>query len=211
VRKEIVFEASDSRSGAVVTLTRSPLGAERAAMEVRERALELAGAFDEKSAGNRLPKEKIVELLTAGFDNPSLRRERRWLSVQRIPSISEYQGPGNQRYVTYAYDVEECSGKVIPFTKYDGTEAEDCDGNALAPQRHFVTVTVMQTRYTSMRGNYLNGATGEMSKLLETLWIMDVSAPASKFNTKLGDELMAVARSLKVTPPVVTEDDLDAR
>lgn len=199
VRKEKVFEAAGATSGATVTLTRSPLGADRTAAEKRERLLELAGAFDPKRQTN-IPSDEIVKILTLSFDDPDMRRERQWLGVRRRPGVEERLGPLGQRYIGFSYDLQECSGKVTAFTREDGTNVEDCDGKVLPWRRHYVAATVIPTKYTSMRSSSLDGSSGMMSRLLETLWLLDASAPAAKVDSKgsLGAELEAVARSFTV-------------
>lgn len=205
VRKEKVFDASEPSSKASVAITRSPLGAERSDAELRESLMDLAGAFDEKRR-KELSKEDIVRILTQAFDEPGARRERQWVEVKRIPGIDEYQGPGGQRYVRFAYETQECTGKVSPFTRYDGASMEDCDGKVLPWRRHFVTATVMPTKYTSMRSSYLDGSSGSRSRLIESLWLLDASAPSDRAEKGLGSDLEKIANSFSVSLPVLDED-----
>eukprot|EP00418_Pyrodinium_bahamense_P081957 CAMPEP_0179073298 /NCGR_PEP_ID=MMETSP0796-20121207/32499_1 /TAXON_ID=73915 /ORGANISM="Pyrodinium bahamense, Strain pbaha01" /LENGTH=336 /DNA_ID=CAMNT_0020770487 /DNA_START=62 /DNA_END=1072 /DNA_ORIENTATION=+ len=206
VRKEKVFDASDTSSKASVIVTRTPLGAGRSESEMREEIMELAGAFDEKRQKD-MTKEDIVKILTQAFDNAPARRDRQWVSVSRLPGTDEYLGPGGQRYVRFAYDTEECTGKVSQFKRYDGSSIEDCDGRVLPRRRHFVTATVMPTKYTSMRSSYLDGSSGSRSRLIESLWLLDASAPAAQAEQGLSGDLEKIARSFSVALPAFDPED----
>lgn len=205
VRREKVFEASEPGIKASLVVTRAPLGAERSESEVRESLMDLAGAF-QKRREKDLSKEEIVKIITRAFDDPAARRERQWMSVTRLPDISEYQDVNGQRYVRFGYDAEECTGQVASFTRYDGAVLDDCDGRVLPQRRHFLTAIVIPTKYTSMRSNYLDGSNGQRSRFLESLWLLDASAPVSVVEKGLCGDLPKIADSFQVTPPVFQEE-----
>jgi len=195
VRKEKVFDASDASTGARVTITRTPLGADQFEEEKRGRLLDLVGAFD-ANRKSQISAEDIVKILTANFDDVARRRDAQWLAVQRRPGVQDYTGPGGQRYVSYEYDVQECSGFVTEFTKDDGTTIEECDGKVQPWRRHYVSASVLPTTFTSMKNE-------EMNKVFEALWFLDASAPVKKIEAKgstLAAELADAARSFSVTP-----------
>lgn len=203
MRKERVFEALEPSIKGRVVLTRTPLGADWRESEFREDLLELAGAFDRQGT-QTLSKEEIVRIITKSFDDIKGRRARQWLSVERRPEISEYLDSAGQRYVRFAYDTEECSGSVVADGRPDGTVLEDCDGRRYPPTRHYMTAMVQPTKYTSMRMGYLEGAKGPMSRNIESLWLMDVSAPVSKVKKgNLDADLQKIANSLEVTLPAL--------
>lgn len=210
VRKETVYEASESRGSkdrGIVTISRTPLGADRSAADTRERLFELAGAFD-RDAKKKLSKEDIVALMTSKFDDMASQRERGWLDVQRVPAATkEYEGPGGQRYVRFAYDARECSGSVFEFKKGDKVTNE-CDGEELPWRRHLLVVTVMPTKYISMRSDYLNGVpSGAMSKLLESMWLLDASAYVNSPGEPSPPDLEDIAQSFSVAIPVPDPED----
>jgi len=205
VRREQLFEATDSSSGATVVLTRTPLGASRKQEDARERIFELAGAFDPQRK-NDLPLDEIIKILTLSLEDPKLRRAKKWVAVKRGPQNEEAPGPGGQRYVYFDYDVQECTGTVTGFKRDDGSTIEDCDGKVLPWRRHFIAATVLPTKYTSMRSSYLDGSLGLNSRIFDSLWLLDASVPVKKINGKagVGDELRAAVRSFSVQPAAIT-------
>lgn len=170
VKKEVVFDAADAK-GAQVVITRGPLGADANQQDFREKIMDLAGAFDAKSK-NKLPKEQVVSILTSSFDDPKARRARQIMEVERGTRVEEYTGPGGQRYVTFSYEARECTGPVTEYTNGEGKLVPDCDGKKKPRTRHVLTATVLPTRYTAQRET-------TMSRFLESLWLLDASAPVA--------------------------------
>jgi len=195
LRKEVVFEARQKSTGASVSVVRTPLFAssERGGSD---KLAVLSGAFDERAPKS---KEDIVDILSSGFDDPAVRRERQWLDVKRLPGMQEYKGPGGQRYVGFRYDAQQCKGTVAEYTTSGGETKLDCDGEVLPLRRHFISATSMPTVYTSMRKQ---PGEEDRSALVESLWLLDVSAPVDKLGANdLGIALEKIAGSFSVPLP----------
>eukprot|EP00930_Biecheleria_cincta_P012352 TRINITY_DN11603_c0_g1_i1.p1 TRINITY_DN11603_c0_g1~~TRINITY_DN11603_c0_g1_i1.p1 ORF type:complete len:203 (+),score=37.57 TRINITY_DN11603_c0_g1_i1:224-832(+) len=202
-----MLDAVQPSIGAKLQIERIPLGAERTDAESRERLLSLAGSFDlKKKAQNS--KEQLVSLLTAPLDSPEGRRERQYVDVEKLPGSAEFSGPGGSRYVQFAYDVTECTGPVYKFVRDDGVSFEDCDGDVLPRKRHFATATVLPTKYTSMRNNFLNSVEGSQDNIrfLESLWLLDISVPVDKVTDQLAASLARVGQTFAVQPARFEEE-----
>jgi len=197
LRSAKIYEAQDKESGATISVKRSPLGADQSVNG--ERILELADAFDGKKSGKPISKEEVVKLLTEDFDNPTARRARQIVEVRRLPEIEEFRSPGDRRYVRFGYDSRDCTGKVFPYTRYDGVNYEECDGKVSPWRRHIVCATVLPTRFTSMR-SMVEGTEIPLSRLYETLWLFDATAPVSSMTPRLQSDLEESARSFSVPP-----------
>lgn len=186
VKKELLFEAADPRSGATVTLKRTPIGSDA-------RMPQLAGSFDPGEQRKAVTKETVVSLLMEGFATPAARRQRQLVDFQQLPVIQDYNGAGGQRYVQFAYDVQRCSGRVTEFQNEAGKTIEDCDGSVTF-ERHYATATVMPTKFTSIRSDY------EESRFVECLWLLDAMSP-DEADKALNDDLSALGRSFSVEVP----------
>eukprot|EP00929_Paragymnodinium_shiwhaense_P077383 TRINITY_DN39837_c0_g1_i1.p1 TRINITY_DN39837_c0_g1~~TRINITY_DN39837_c0_g1_i1.p1 ORF type:complete len:409 (+),score=50.13 TRINITY_DN39837_c0_g1_i1:86-1312(+) len=197
ITKERVYEAGDRKTGSSASITRTPLnlGNERGGSD---RLQELAGAFDSRAPKS---KEAIADVLTRSLKDPAARRQRQWLSAVMLPGVDEYTDRDGQRYVCFGYDVEECNGTIVQYEDQTGSAQEECDGKLLAPKRHFIAGTVIPTVYTSMRKQE---GEANRSKLVESLWLLDVSAPVGSLAADgLEAALKKTVRSFAVAQPSI--------